>query len=60
MALYHTLAGTHRVKAATGCGIIAAAIPVIAMLALSSSAELTLWQHVFLTLAQNLVARSEP
>jgi len=32
IALYHSLAGTDRVKAATGCGIIAAVIPVIAML----------------------------
>src|SRR5881628_3557078 len=32
IALYHSLASAHRVKAATGCGIIAAAIPVIAML----------------------------
>lgn len=32
IALYHSLASTDRVKAATGCGIIAAMIPVIAML----------------------------
>jgi hypothetical protein len=31
IALYHSLASTHRVKASTGCGIFAAAIPVIAM-----------------------------
>ena len=31
-ALYHSLASTHRVKAATGCGVIAVTIPVIAML----------------------------
>lgn len=32
IALYQSLASTDRVKAATGCGIIATAIPVIAML----------------------------
>jgi len=32
IALYHSLASTDRVKAATGCGLIAAVIPVIAML----------------------------
>ncbi len=31
IALYHSLADTERVKAATGCGIIAAMIPVIVM-----------------------------
>lgn len=31
IALYHSLADTDRVKAATGCGIIAAMIPVIVM-----------------------------
>jgi hypothetical protein len=31
IALYHSLATTDRVKAATGCGIIATAIPVTAM-----------------------------
>jgi hypothetical protein len=32
MALYHSLATTERAKAATGCGIFAVALPVIAML----------------------------
>jgi len=32
IALYHSLAGTAPAKAATGCGIMATAIPVVAML----------------------------